>query len=106
MDRVAALRLPAIYGFPETAEESSFAAYGPRLSQLCSSFLCSSRAEDFGRLGALQCTLRFIDRSMEQAFFNLIQRAVEGDAQQIVKLFRGAPRLPTFRSNSRLSASW
>ena len=30
MDRVAALRSPAIYGFPETAEEGSFAAYGPR----------------------------------------------------------------------------
>jgi putative tryptophan/tyrosine transport system substrate-binding protein len=34
MDRVAALRLPAIYEWPETAEESGFAAYGPRLSQL------------------------------------------------------------------------
>jgi putative ABC transport system substrate-binding protein len=30
----AALRLPAIYEWPETAEEGSFAAYGPRLSQL------------------------------------------------------------------------
>jgi len=34
MDRVAALRLPAIYEWPETAEEGGFAAYGPRLSQL------------------------------------------------------------------------
>ena len=34
MDRVAALRLPAIYDWPETAEEGGFAAYGPRLSQL------------------------------------------------------------------------
>jgi putative tryptophan/tyrosine transport system substrate-binding protein len=34
MDRVATLRLPAIYEWPETAEESGFAAYGPRLSQL------------------------------------------------------------------------
>jgi putative ABC transport system substrate-binding protein len=34
MDRVAALRLPAIYDFPEMAEEGGFAAYGPRLSQL------------------------------------------------------------------------
>ena len=34
MDRVAALRLPAIYQWPETAEEGGFAAYGPRLSQL------------------------------------------------------------------------
>jgi putative tryptophan/tyrosine transport system substrate-binding protein len=28
------LRLPAIYEWPETAEEGGFAAYGPRLSQL------------------------------------------------------------------------
>ncbi len=34
MDRVAALRLPAIYEWPETAEEGGLAAYGPRLSQL------------------------------------------------------------------------
>jgi putative ABC transport system substrate-binding protein len=34
MDRVAAAHLPTIYEFPETAEEGSFAAYGPRLIQL------------------------------------------------------------------------
>jgi putative ABC transport system substrate-binding protein len=34
MDRVAALNLPTIYEFPETAEEGGFAAYGPRLGQL------------------------------------------------------------------------
>jgi putative ABC transport system substrate-binding protein len=34
MDRVAALRLPAIYEFPEMAEEGGFAAYGPRFSKL------------------------------------------------------------------------
>ena len=34
MERVAALRLPAIYDLPETAEEGGFAAYGSRLSQL------------------------------------------------------------------------
>jgi putative tryptophan/tyrosine transport system substrate-binding protein len=34
MDRLAALRLPAIYEWPETAEEGGFAAYGPRLDQL------------------------------------------------------------------------
>jgi putative ABC transport system substrate-binding protein len=27
------MRLPAIYDFPEMAEEGGFAAYGPRLSQ-------------------------------------------------------------------------
>jgi putative tryptophan/tyrosine transport system substrate-binding protein len=31
MQRVAALRLPAIYQFPEVAEDGGFAAYGPRL---------------------------------------------------------------------------
>jgi putative ABC transport system substrate-binding protein len=34
IDRVAALRLPAIYEWPETAEEGGLAAYGPRLSRL------------------------------------------------------------------------
>ena len=34
MDRVAELRLPAIYQWPEMAEEGGFAAYGPRLTQL------------------------------------------------------------------------
>jgi putative ABC transport system substrate-binding protein len=31
LDRVAAQRLPAIYQFPETAEEGGLIAYGPRL---------------------------------------------------------------------------
>ena len=34
MQRVAMLRLPAIYQFPEEAEEGGFAAYGPSLIQL------------------------------------------------------------------------
>ena len=34
MDRVAALRLPAIYQWPDTAEERGFAAYGPRFAKL------------------------------------------------------------------------
>ena len=34
MDRVAVLRLPAMYQWPETAEEGGFAAYGPRLVSL------------------------------------------------------------------------
>jgi putative tryptophan/tyrosine transport system substrate-binding protein len=33
IDRVAALRLPAIYEIPETAEEGGFVAYGARLSE-------------------------------------------------------------------------
>ena len=34
MQRVAALRLPAIYQFPEEVEEGGFVAYGPRLIQI------------------------------------------------------------------------
>ncbi len=34
MQSVAALRLPAIYQFPEVAEEGGFAAYGPRVVQI------------------------------------------------------------------------
>jgi putative tryptophan/tyrosine transport system substrate-binding protein len=34
MDRVAALRLPTMYQWPEMAEEGGFIAYGPRLTQL------------------------------------------------------------------------
>jgi putative ABC transport system substrate-binding protein len=34
MQRVAALRLPAIYPFPEEAEEGGFVAYGPRVIQI------------------------------------------------------------------------
>ena len=34
MQRVTALRLPAIYQFPEEAEEGGFVAYGPRLVQI------------------------------------------------------------------------
>jgi putative ABC transport system substrate-binding protein len=34
IDRVAALHLPTIYEFPETAEEGGFAAYGPPINQL------------------------------------------------------------------------
>ena len=34
IERVAALRMPAIYQWPELADEGGFAAYGPRLSQL------------------------------------------------------------------------
>jgi putative ABC transport system substrate-binding protein len=34
MDRVAAVRLPGIYQWPETADEGGFVAYGPRLVDL------------------------------------------------------------------------
>ena len=34
VDRVAALHLPAIYEWPEAADEGGFVAFGPRLSQL------------------------------------------------------------------------
>src|SRR5215813_1449307 len=34
MERIAALRLPAIFQFPETAEAGALAGYGPRFSEL------------------------------------------------------------------------
>jgi putative ABC transport system substrate-binding protein len=34
IDRAAALRLPAIYQFPESIEQGGFAAYGPRIEQI------------------------------------------------------------------------
>jgi putative ABC transport system substrate-binding protein len=34
LDTVAALKLPAMYQWPETAEEGGFAAYGPRFTQV------------------------------------------------------------------------
>jgi putative ABC transport system substrate-binding protein len=34
MERAAALRLPAIWQWPENAEEGGFVAYGPRATQL------------------------------------------------------------------------
>jgi putative ABC transport system substrate-binding protein len=32
--RTTALRMPAIYQFPDSAEQGGFAAYGPRLEQI------------------------------------------------------------------------
>jgi putative ABC transport system substrate-binding protein len=34
LERTTALRMPAIYQFPESAEQGGFAAYGPRLEQI------------------------------------------------------------------------
>ena len=34
MERVAALRIPAMFFFPDEAEEGAFAGYGPRDTQL------------------------------------------------------------------------
>ena len=39
MDRAAALRLPAIWQWPENAEEGGFVAYGPRVTQLARDIL-------------------------------------------------------------------
>jgi putative ABC transport system substrate-binding protein len=47
MDRVAALRLPAIYQWPETAEEGGFAAYGPRFTQLVRELLARQLVQLF-----------------------------------------------------------
>ena len=47
MDRVAALRLPAIYQWPEAAEEGGFAAYGPRFTQLVRELLARQLVQLF-----------------------------------------------------------
>jgi putative ABC transport system substrate-binding protein len=47
MERVAALRLPAIYFFPELAEEGGFAGYGPRRSQLLSEIMAQQIVKIF-----------------------------------------------------------
>ena len=47
IDRVAALRLPAMYQWPEMAEEGGFAAYGPRLLQLFGELVARQLAQLF-----------------------------------------------------------
>ena len=47
MERAATLRLPAIYFFPELAEEGGFAAYGPRRSQLLSEIMAQQIVKIF-----------------------------------------------------------
>jgi putative tryptophan/tyrosine transport system substrate-binding protein len=59
MDRVAVLRLPAIYQFPEMAEEGGFVAYGPGLVELW--------REPYGRqLAQLLQGAKVIDIPVEQ----------------------------------------
>ena len=45
--QAAALRLPAIYQWPETAAEGGFAAYGPRRSQLFSEIVAQQIVKIF-----------------------------------------------------------
>jgi putative tryptophan/tyrosine transport system substrate-binding protein len=45
MDRVAALRLPAIYSLAEVAEEGGFVAYGPRVVQILRELLARQLAQ-------------------------------------------------------------
>jgi len=47
MDRAAALRMAAMYQWPETAEEGGFAAYGPRLMDLFRDLLPRKLAQLF-----------------------------------------------------------
>ena len=48
IDRTAALHLPAIYQWPEMAEEGGFAAYGPRVIQLIREFTGRQLVQLFG----------------------------------------------------------
>jgi putative tryptophan/tyrosine transport system substrate-binding protein len=45
MERVAAFHLPAIYQFPEDAEEGGFVAYGPRLFRIYTELVASQIAK-------------------------------------------------------------
>jgi putative tryptophan/tyrosine transport system substrate-binding protein len=47
IERVAALRLPTMYQWPEIAEQGGFAAYGPRLLQLFGEVLARQLAQVF-----------------------------------------------------------
>ena len=47
IERVAALRLPTMYQWPEIAEQGGFAAYGPRLLQLFGEVLARQLAQLF-----------------------------------------------------------
>jgi putative ABC transport system substrate-binding protein len=47
MDRVAALRLPTMYQWPETAEEGGFIGYGPRLLEIFRGLLPRQLAQLF-----------------------------------------------------------
>ena len=47
MERAAAVHLPAIYFFPELAEEGGFAGYGPRRSQLLSEIMAQQIVKIF-----------------------------------------------------------
>jgi hypothetical protein len=49
IDRVAAVRRPAIYQWPETAEEGGFVGYGPRLVDLCEMFYLGSSGSSRSR---------------------------------------------------------
>ena len=46
MDRVATLRLPAIYQWPETAEEGGFIAYGPGFAKQAAKLLRGIKVAD------------------------------------------------------------
>ena len=62
MQRVAALRLPAIYQFPEEAEEGGFIAYGPRIVQMLSRANGPADRQAFARRQAR----RLADRATDQ----------------------------------------
>ena len=60
MERVAALRLPAIYQWPEMAEEGGFAAYGATPQSVIRA-CCAIRCEPFARRKACRSAGRAAD---------------------------------------------
>ena len=53
MDRVAVLRLPTMYQWPETAEEGGFIGYGPRLLKIFRDVLPRKLAQLFCRIALI-----------------------------------------------------
>jgi putative tryptophan/tyrosine transport system substrate-binding protein len=62
LERVAALRLPAIYQWPEEAEEGGFLAYGPRLVQIFRELVTPAAHQDFARRQASRYPNRATDQ--------------------------------------------
>ena len=62
MQRVAALRLPTIYLFPEVAEEGGLVAYGPSLVQIFRELVARAARQALAR----RQTRRYPDRAADQ----------------------------------------
>jgi putative ABC transport system substrate-binding protein len=62
MQQVAALRLPAMYQFPEEAEEGGFVAYGPSIVQIFREAIDQAGRQPVSRLQARRYSRRAADQ--------------------------------------------